>query len=145
MNEPIHLQFRDARRTMPLTQYQLADLMGIWRCTISRWERGVQSHSIPDADHHARTLHHRLVVTLDGHIISDLLTLFPTLPGFRKARGLSQMDLARRMLTHRGAVANIELRIRAGKDVRLATVVPYLGGLGCMVGLAPAAVLKRAA
>lgn len=145
MTEPIHRQLRTIRRSLRLRQYQVADLLGIWRCTLSRWERGTQSHSIPDADRHAHTLHHRLVVLDAGVIIGDLLALFPALPDFRRSRGLSQMDVARRMFTHRGAVANIELRIRAGDAVRLATVVSYLGGLGCEVGLVPAAALERAA
>lgn len=145
MTEPIHRQLRDVRRAIHLNQYQLADLMGVAQCTISAWERGYKSPSVPDADLYARTVHQRLIVTLNGRFISELLPLFPNLPDFRKAQGTSQMDLARRMWASRGTVANIEVRIRAGTAVRLATVVPYLGGLGCMVGLAPAAALERAA
>lgn len=145
MTQPIHRQLRDVRRALHLNQYQLADLMGVAQCTISAWDRGYKSSSIPDADLYARTVHQRLIVTLNGSFISELLPLFPNLADFRKARGASQMDLARRMWASRGTVANIEIRIRTGTAVRLATVVPYLGGLGCVVGLTPADRLERAA
>ena len=145
MTEPIHRQLRTIRRDQHLTQHQLATLMGVWRSTIGRWERGIQSHSIPDADLHARTLHHHLIATHDNKPLGDLLHLFPRLPALRKAKGLSQQDVADRMWTHRGAVANIEARIRAGDAVRLATVVPYLSGMDWGVGLLPARALERAA
>lgn len=146
MTEPLHRQLRALRRDHRLAQHQLADLMGVWRSTISRWERGIQSHSIPEADRHARTLHHRLVIlNQHGQIIGDLLALLPTLPDLRKQRGLSQSDVARRMWSSRGGVANIDVRIRAGHAVRLSTIAAYVAGMGCEVGLVPARALERAA
>lgn len=144
MTEPIHRQLHALRRSLRLHQYQVAATMGVGKATISAWDRGTKSPSVPHANAYARTVHHRLIVTIDG-VIHDLVDLLPNLPSLRQARRVSQRGLARLLWMSRGAVAGFEMRIRAGDAVRLAMVEAYLRGLGCEVGLVPASGLERAA
>jgi transcriptional regulator with XRE-family HTH domain len=57
-------RLRTARRSVGLTQKQLADELGVESITVSRWERGVTSPSLPRL---------RRVAELTGTTVSDLV------------------------------------------------------------------------
>ena len=46
-SDGVAARLRTARRTAGLTQRQLADRLGVESITVSRWERGVTSPSLP--------------------------------------------------------------------------------------------------
>jgi transcriptional regulator with XRE-family HTH domain len=57
-------RLRTARRSAGLTQKQLADELGVESITVSRWERGVTSPSLPRL---------RRIAELTGTTVSDLV------------------------------------------------------------------------
>jgi transcriptional regulator with XRE-family HTH domain len=64
MSDGVGGRLRIARRSAGLTQKQLAELLGVEPITVSRWERGVTSPSLPRL---------RRIAELTGTSASDLV------------------------------------------------------------------------
>lgn len=142
---PLLAQLRDIRRQQSISQRTLAPRIGVEQGRLSGYETGRMQPSIRVVDTWARTLGHRLVITRHGRVIGDLATLLPSIPDQRIRLGYSQAQLGIRVRVSRSWIGRLDSRIRAGCDVRLATIQPYLDVLGYDLQLVPARSEERAA
>lgn len=104
-------QLTRIRAAADLTQAEVARRVGTSEATVCRWESGARSPQLRNAAAWASALHHRLVVvTHDGRDRGGVLSLPAGLSGVRRAAGLTQYELARRMHVARSAVCQLEAR-----------------------------------
>ncbi|GHE32060.1 hypothetical protein GCM10017673_38550 [Streptosporangium violaceochromogenes] len=119
------------RQNQELSQTRIAQAAGVSGACLSRLESGHAHPSLPTAVAWAAALRHEIGVSRNGETIGEIVALLPHLPTLRTDSGLSQTHLALHLYVVRGAITELESRIRAGARVHLATIARYLRPLGC--------------
>lgn len=132
------------RQQLNLDKQQVAAQLGVTPRTLGRWEQGLDNPPTHQLISYAARLDRRIMVGRDRKGMYDLAVLLPHLAAFRRARRLTQQQVADRMHLTVAAVGKFERAARDGKPVRWDSVVHYFAALGYQIGIARAQVLAVA-
>lgn len=131
---------RRIRRDLGLEVRHVAAQLGVSTGTISNWDLGHDNPPAHQVVAYAALLDRRIMVGRQRQGLYDLARVLPDLATIRKARGLTQQQVADLMHVGVAGVGKLELRARRRQRVGWASIVCYLAALGCELGIAKAAV-----
>jgi transcriptional regulator with XRE-family HTH domain len=126
---------RRIRRDLGLEVRHVATHLGVSTDAISNWDLG---HANPPAHQvvaYAALMDRRIMVSRQRQGLYDLAEVLADLGAFRKARRLTQQQVADLMHVSVAGVGQIERRCRYRQRVGWASVVRYFDALGYELGI----------
>ena len=132
---------RHVRRDQGVEVRHVAARLGVSTGTVSNWDLGYDNPPAHQVVAYAALLNRRIMVCRDRKGMYDLARVLPDLGTFRKARNLTQQQVADRMHVSVAGVGQIERRCRYRQRVGWASVVRYFAALGYELGIAKVEVI----
>jgi DNA-binding transcriptional regulator YiaG len=126
---------RRIRRDLGLEVRHVAAQLGVSTGTVSNWDLGHDNPPAHQVVAYAALMDRRIMVGRERKGLYDLARVLPDLATIRKARGLTQQQVADLMHVSVAGVGQLERRCRYRQNVGWGSIVCYFTALGYELGI----------